>query len=102
VGVLPPQGFYIDQWIEFVLSWAAVVVGVFTFVHAALQRAEAFTAANKRTKPAWLGITAAGTVGCAIFPLNSDLMIIFIAGLVAILVYLVDVRPKVIDVQRGS
>lgn len=102
VGVPVPQGFYPDQWIVFILSWAAVLVGVFAFVHAALQRAEAFQAANKRSKPVWLGITGAGTVACAVFPLGDYTMMFWIAGLVAILVYLVDVRPKLIEVQRGS
>lgn len=92
----------IDYWIEFVLNWAAVPVGLFAFVHAATQRSDAFTAANKRTKPVWLAITGAGTVGCTVFHFYDFTMMFWIAGLVAILVYLVDVRPKLIEVQRGS
>ncbi len=85
-----------------VISYAAVPVGVFAFVHALLQRADAFTAGDKKTKPIWLGITGASTVACGLFGFGSILFIIWIAGLVANLVYIVDVRPKLIEIQRGS
>jgi hypothetical protein len=89
-------------WISFVLSWAAVPVGLFAFLHAAVQRADAFTAAGKLTKPIWLAITGGGTAACALFPFYGYAALFWIAGLVAILVYLVDVRPKLIEVQRGG
>jgi hypothetical protein len=92
----------IIYWVDLVLRWAAVPVGVFAFVHAAIQRADAFTAANKLTKPIWMGITAGGTAFCALFSFDSYGMMFWIAGLVAILVYVVDVRPKVTHVQRGG
>ncbi|MGH3630970.1 MAG: DUF2516 family protein [Sciscionella sp.] len=85
-----------------VISWAAVLVGLVAFVHAIVQRSEAFTAADKLTKPKWLGITGGSTAVCALFPFGSALFLLWIAGLVAVLVYLVDVRPKVVEVQRGS
>jgi Protein of unknown function (DUF2516) len=92
----------VDGWIMFLISWAGVVTGVFAFGHALTQRADAYTATEKLSKPAWLGITAGGTAGCALFPFGTSLFILWIAGLVAVLVYLVDVRPRLIDVQRGS
>lgn len=92
----------IDVWIEVVLNWAAVPVGLFAFVHAGLQKGEAFTAANKRTKPVWMAITGAGTLACALFQFYNYTLMFWIAGLVAILVYIVDVKPKVVEVQRGS
>lgn len=88
--------------IMLVIGWAAVAAGLFAVFHAVLQRADAFTAADKLNKPKWLGITGAGTLGCALFLFGSGWFILLIAGLVANLVYLVDVRPKVIEVQRGS
>lgn len=84
------------------LDWAAVPVGLFAFIHAAVQRAEAFTAADKRTKPFWLLVTGGGTVLTAFCTLDGFSMPFWIAGLVAILVYIVDVRPKLIEVQRGG
>lgn len=85
----------------YVIGYAAVPVGAFAFFHALIQRPDAFTAASKRTKPFWLGVTGGATVVCALFSFSSPLFIIWIAGLVASLVYIVDVRPKVIEVQRG-
>lgn len=88
--------------IMLVIGYAAVPVGLFAFVHALIQRPDAFTAASKRTKPFWLGVTAAATVACGLCNFSGPLFILWIAGLVAALVYIVDVRPKVIEVQRGS
>lgn len=92
----------VTGWIVQVLDWAAVPVGLFAFIHAAVQRAEAFTAADKRNKPFWLLVTGVSTLACAFFTLDGFSMPLWIAGLVAILVYIVDVRPKLIDVQRGG
>jgi TM2 domain-containing membrane protein YozV len=92
----------IDGWIEFVLNWAAVPVGLFAFIHAGLQKGEAFTAANKRTKPFWMAVTGGSTLACALFHFYDYTLMFWIAGLVAILVYIVDVKPKVVEVQRGS
>lgn len=92
----------IDGWIEFILNWAAVPVGIFAFIHAVVQPSDAFQAADKRTKPVWLAITGGGTLACALFHFYDFTMIFWIAGLVAVLVYLVDVRPKLIEVQRGG
>ena len=53
------------------------------------------------TKPAWLGITGGGTGALVLFSPADLGMMFWIAGLVAVLVYIVDVRPKLIEVQRG-
>lgn len=96
------MGVNITAWIVSVLNWAAVPVGLFAFVHAAVQRADAYSAANKRTKPIWLAITGGGTLACLLFHFYDFTMMFWIAGLVAVLVYIVDVRPKLIEVQRGG
>lgn len=93
----------VAAWIVFGIDWAAVPVGVFAFVHALLQRADAFTAIDRMTKPAWLGITGGGTAAVLLFSFaNGYSMLFWMAGLVAVLVYIVDVRPKLIEVQRGN
>ncbi|WHT19099.1 DUF2516 family protein [Crossiella sp. CA-258035] len=84
-----------------IIYFAAIPVGLFAFVHALIQRADAFTAADKLSKPAWLGITGGGTAALALFPFGGPGSLFWMAGLVAVLVYLVDVRPKVIEAQRG-
>jgi hypothetical protein len=91
----------LDLWVFEILYWAAVPVGIFAFIHAALQRGDAYTAADKLTKPAWLGITGGA---CALLLLNLVVpgsMLFYLIGLVAVLVYLVDVKPAVTEVQRG-
>lgn len=90
----------LDLWVFLILYAVAIPVGLFAFVHAALQRADAYTATDKLTKPAWLGITGGGTVALILFNPAGWLMF-WLIGLVAVLVYLVDVKPAVTEVQRG-
>lgn len=85
-----------------IIDWAAVPVGVFAFIHALMQRPDAYTAIDRMTKPAWLGITAGAAVALLLFSFAGIGWIFWIAGLVAALVYIVDVRPKLIEVQRGG
>lgn len=84
-----------------VVQAAVLVMAVYAFVHAALQRPDAYTAADKLTKPVWLVI-----LGVAV-ALTSVLSFVFgILGMViaacAAGVYLVDVRPKLLDIQGKS
>jgi hypothetical protein len=90
----------LDQWVYFVLFWAAVPVGLFAFAHAAIQRADAYTATDKLTKPAWLGITG-GSSALLLFNLLIPNLVFYLIALVAVLVYLVDVKPAVTEAQRG-
>lgn len=94
------DGVWLAHWILIIVGWPASLAGIYAFVHALLQRADAFTAANKLSKPAWLGITGGATVVLLIF--NTPDTIVWIIGLVAALVYIVDVKPKVTEVQKGS
>jgi hypothetical protein len=89
----------LDAYVLWVIWLAGIPVGVYAFVHALLQRADAFTAADKLTKPAWLGITGAAALVLVLF--RGPMTILWLAGLIAALVYIVDVRPRVMDVQRG-
>lgn len=90
------------QWIVTIIDWLVLPVGVFAFVHAATQRSDAYTAADRMSKPAWMGITGGGTAALLLFGFHNIGMMFWIAGLVAVLVYIVDVRPKLIEVQRGQ
>ncbi len=80
-----------------VLSWAVLAVTAYAFVNAARQRPDAYPAANKLTKPAWLAIL--GVSGLLSFVLGVMGMVI---AAVAAGVYLVDVRPKLLEVQGKS
>ena len=79
-----------------ILQIAVLVTTVYSFVHAAMQRSDAYTAAEKLTKPVWLvilGVAAAltfiGVFGMAIAACAAG-------------VYLVDVRPKLLEIQGKS
>ncbi|QCQ92373.1 DUF2516 family protein [Rhodococcus sp. SGAir0479] len=80
------------------LQLLALAAAVFAIFHAVRQRKDAFTAVDKLTKPIWLGILIASLL--VIFLFGAVHMLGLIA-VVAVCVYLVDVRPRVDDVQRG-
>ena len=84
------------------LTLALFVVQGWAFVDAVSRRPDAFVAADKLTKPAWLGITGGATVALLLFSFAGIGWIFWIAGLVAALVYIVDIRPRLIEVQRGQ
>ena len=80
--------------------WVAVLVtAVYAFVHAAMQRPDAYTAADKLTKPVWLIIL--GVAAALTFILVAQVFIMAIAACAAG-IYLVDVRPKLLDIQGKS
>ncbi len=114
--------FLLRHFDSLVLCAIGVVVAVvsgYAVAHALRQRPDAFTAAGRLTKNAWLGITGASALFLLFIPLFGlladpsfpgllasfrgplgGLSLFWLAGLVATLVYLVDVRPAVVGVQR--
>ncbi|MHA3023796.1 DUF2516 family protein [Mycobacterium sp. BMJ-28] len=84
--------------ILFVLVGIVVLVGVYSFVHAAIQRPDAYTATGKLTKPVWLLILG---VGVLLALLMRDAFGAAICACAAG-VYLVDVRPKILEIQGKS
>lgn len=81
-----------------VIVIAVFVVGVYAFVHAARQRPDAYTATGKLTKPVWLAIIG---VGLLLELLMRDAFGAAISAC-ATGVYLVDVRPKLLEIQGKS
>jgi 4-amino-4-deoxy-L-arabinose transferase-like glycosyltransferase len=80
------------------LQLGAALMGVYAFIHAALQRPDAYTAVDKLTKPVWLVILGCATgIGLLMGPPVGAAITICAAG-----VYLVDVRPKILDIQGKS
>ncbi|WP_038170183.1 DUF2516 family protein [Tomitella biformata] len=85
------------SWLFFALKLAALAFGAVAVVHAIRQRADAFPAVGKLTKPIWLGILAVSTI--VIF-LMGPVSLFGVIGVVAIGVYMADVRPKVDEIQQ--
>ena len=89
------QGFV--GYVLFVLQIAVLVTAVYAFVHAALQRPDAYTAADKLTKPVWLVILGVGVLLALVLGITGVAIAAVAAG-----VYLVDVRPKILEIQGKS
>jgi hypothetical protein len=81
----------------FVLQIAVLAMTGYAFVHAAMQRRDAYTAAGKLTKPVWLIILGAGVLLGLVLGVTGIAIAAVAAG-----VYLVDVRPKLLDIQGKS
>jgi hypothetical protein len=83
------------------MSWVflgMLVFSVFCFVDAVLRREDAYRAADKKTKGFWLIILGI-TVAVNLF---LGMLFLTIAGLIANIVYMVDVRPALIQVGGGG
>jgi hypothetical protein len=87
-------------YVLLVIEVGALIFGVYAFVHAAMQRPDAYTAAEKMTKPIWLAILG-GTVFLAL-PLILGSPVGSAIAICAAGVYMVDVRPKILEVQGKS
>ncbi|ODR11336.1 DUF2516 family protein [Mycobacterium shimoidei] len=72
-------------------------MSLYAFVHAAMQRQDAYTAADKMTKPIWLVILGVATLFAWLLGALGVAIAAAAAGL-----YLVDVRPKLLEVQGKS
>jgi hypothetical protein len=80
------------------LQLAVLVMAVSALVSAALQRPDAYPAAGKQTKTIWLGILGVGVLLALVLPPATGAPI----AAAAAGVYLVDVRPKVLEIQGKS
>ena len=81
-----------------ILHFAVLIVTAYAFVHAAIQRPDAYTAAGKLTKPVWLAILG----GAALLGLVLGSPMGSAVAAVAAGIYLVDVRPKILEIQGKS
>jgi 4-amino-4-deoxy-L-arabinose transferase-like glycosyltransferase len=83
------------------LGIAAALTALYAFVHAAMQRPDAYMAANKMTKPVWLLILGGATALTFLLTAGASVMGPVI-GACAAGVYLIDVRPKLLEIQGKS
>jgi uncharacterized protein DUF2516 len=90
------EGFSGILWL---LDAALVVFSGFALFDAAFRREDAFRAVDKKTKPFWLAVLGGAFVVSVIFPLLAFLPVI---GLIATIVYMVDVRPAIRGITGGG
>lgn len=79
------------------LQFAVLATTAYAFVHAAMQRTDAYPAADKLTKPVWLVILGVAGLLALVLSITGVAIAAVAAG-----VYLVDVRPKILEVQGKS
>ena len=96
VDVVLMQGF--NSFMA-LLSLALIVFSGFALVDAAIRREDGYRATSKQTKPFWLIVLAIAFAVNLIFPILSFLPVI---GLVATIVYMVDVRPALRALPGGG
>ena len=84
-------------YVLFALQVAVLVTAIYAFVHAAIQRPDAYTAAGKLTKPVWLAILGVGSLLALALGITGVAIAAVASG-----VYLVDVRPKILEIQGKS
>lgn len=85
----------------FVVGFVLFVFKAFLFVDAVSRRKDAFPAADKQTKTFWLIILGIAIIVDWLF--GFDLLgILPVVGLIATIVYMVDVRPAVKQISGGG
>jgi hypothetical protein len=94
-GVPIPTGL---NWILLILTYVSLGVRLFALIDAVRRPSAAYEAAGKLTKTAWVIILAVSVVVGLLFP--GLLGIFNLAGLIAAIVYIVDVRPAVREITR--
>lgn len=97
---------WVVRWVTQVIEIGGGVLGAFVLIDALMRRPDAFVAADRLTKTAWLAITAVSALLLVLSATGSVFLsapgLFWCAATVASLVYLVDVRPKLKDIQRGT
>jgi hypothetical protein len=93
----------LQETLLLVLGLGVIGLTGFALLDAVRQRKDAYTAANKLTKPIWCGILAVATIIAIIVVRNPLVFGIFtIISVVAAGVYLADVRPALRNITGGG
>ncbi|GAA3372798.1 DUF2516 family protein [Streptomyces sannanensis] len=90
--------FYGESLLWLVIDVGLLAFALVAFVLAALAREDAYRAADKKTKPFWLIILGLVVAVDLIMPW----LFLQLAGLVATIVFMVDVRPALREVSGGG
>ncbi|MFI5506843.1 DUF2516 family protein [Mycobacterium sp. NPDC051804] len=89
-------------YVLLLLAVVVLAVTLYAFVHAAMQRPDAYTAAGKLTKPVWLLIIGGAGAFALLTSLTGVSVFAIAIAAVATGIYLVDVRPKILEIQGKS
>ena len=87
------------QSLVLLVLWLALTgLQIWALIDCARRPAEAFPAIDRKSKTLWLALTGAALGTGLLF--RNPIGIFGIAGAVATLVYLFDVRPKIIEIMK--
>lgn len=91
--------FGLTEWILWLIRIASLVIGVWAFIDCVRRRPDAFPAIGRQTKPIWMALTG----GAAAVPLIgfSPIGLLGIASIVISAVYLLDIRPRIVEITGG-
>ena len=92
--------FEIEGLFSLVVEVILLGVKIYAFVNCLMYSAEAYSAANKLTKPAWGIILGLGLVIQVVMAGSSPINLINLAFTIAAFVYLADVRPALASLTR--
>lgn len=94
----------VEGYLDLAVLLFALIIMIWAFIHAALQRADAFTAVGSLRKNGWLGVLGGLFVAALLFNLVIQTlfsrMILYI-GIGAAAYYLLDIRRGIKDVHEG-
>ena len=88
----------VEMGFMLVVELALLAVKLFAFVNSLLWAPQAYSAADKLSKPAWTIILGLGVVVQVVFP--GVLNLLNLVFTIAALVYLADVRPALSSLTR--
>ena len=82
------------------IYFGTLVIGVWAFIDCVRRRPDAFPAIGRKSKALWLALTGVSTLIAAVA--YSPIGLIGIAAIVINAVYLLDIRPRIIEITSGS
>ena len=91
--------FQFESLVWEIAFFVLLAVKVFAFVDALVRPTQAYVAAEKLTKPAWLLILGLTVVTSLLW--RSPLGLFSIVGTVAAFVYILDVKPAIASITRN-
>lgn len=91
----------LTAWITLIIGIATMILSVWAFVDCIRRRPDAFPAIGRQTKQIWLALTGgAALVSLLGFsPIGGGLL--GIAAIVIAGIYLLDIRPRIVEITGG-
>ncbi|MCU0282890.1 MAG: DUF2516 family protein [Candidatus Nanopelagicales bacterium] len=93
----------LGAWLLIAISLATLAGAAFAFIDCLRRRPDAFPAVGRRSKQLWVALTGAaaliGLINVALW--RSPIGLLGIVAIVISAVYLLDIRPRIIEITGG-